>query len=194
MHIISFHVCTSFLTNCRLVHAYTLERPQAGEAINQTAVPLTILAPSRGTVEFLQDNDLDFRQIAADPLQAVLLAPTVASHYISGYYPASALPVNPVDTLCGEACGPVQFSLVGGEDGQEPRVQVSMANNASISVNVTRPNVAECPGVYVIHEVDGYLFNQVQNPLEAAAPALNVANALGGEFATYNLLGAGNSA
>ena len=41
----------------------------------------------------------------------------------------------------------------------------------------------------MIHEVSGYLYQNVTDPVAAAAPALDMAYALGGEWDTYNIAG-----
>jgi hypothetical protein len=171
-----------FFLLTRLVDTYTLGQNQEMETpLNSSYAPLTILATS-STVDFLRVNDINIRDLASNPLQTILFAPTLAGHFIRGYYPADALPLTPVPTLCGAVCGDVEFTP--GES-----VQVHRVNMPSSVVNITTPNVAQCPGYWVIHEVDGYLFTNVTDPVAAAAPALDLSYALGGEWDTYNVVG-----
>jgi len=171
-----------FFLLTRLVDTYTFGQNQPmGPPLNSSFAPLTILAPA-STVDFLRVNNIDVRELAVEPLQTILFAPTLASHFIRGYYPADALPLNPVPTLCGVECGDVQFTP--GES-----VTVSRVNMPDVTVNITEPNVAQCPGEWVIHEVDGYLFNNVTDPVAAAAPALDLSTALGGEWDTFLVAG-----
>lgn len=56
------------------------------------------------------------------------------------------------------------------------------------NVTITKPNAFVCPGQWVIHEVDGLLYTPVKDPLLAAAPALDLSYALGGQWDTYTVL------
>jgi hypothetical protein len=48
---------------------------------------------------------------------------------------------------------------------------VGLANDPGVSVNITKPNAADCPGRWVVHEVDGYLYSPVSDPLQVSCPA-----------------------
>lgn len=171
-----------FFLLTRLVDTYTLGQNQpVGPPLNNSYAPLTILAPA-STVDFLRQNNIDVRELATEPLQTILFAPTLAGHFIRGYYPADALPLDPVPTLCGAVCGDVQFTP--GES-----VTVHRVNMPDVTVNITEPNVAQCPGQWVIHEVGGYLYNNVTDPVAAAGPALDLSYALGGEWDTFLVAG-----
>jgi hypothetical protein len=75
----------------RLVNLYTLaDSSSPTPPLNASYAPLTILAPD--SVAFLRRSRLDPGSLAGDPLQAVLLAPTLGAHFVRGYFPASALP------------------------------------------------------------------------------------------------------
>jgi hypothetical protein len=172
----------AFFLLTRLVDTYTLGKNEAmGPPLNASYAPLTILAPS-STLDFLRVNNINVRELASNPLQTILFAPTLAGHFIRGYYPADALPTNPVPTLCGATCGDVQFT-----PGNP--VTVHRVNMPEAVVNITTPNIAQCPGQWVIHEVTGYLYNNVTDPVAAAAPALDLSYALGGEWDTYEVAG-----
>lgn len=172
----------AFFLLTRLVDTYTLGQNQPmGPPLNTSYAPLTILAPA-SAVDFLRVNNINIRDLASNPLQTILFAPTLAGHFIRGYYPADALPVDPVPTLCGAECGDVQFT-------QGESVTVHRVNMPDATINITVPNVAQCPGEWVIHEVGGYLFHNVTDPVAAAAPALDLSYALGGEWDTYNVAG-----
>lgn len=68
-------------------------------------------------------------------------------------------------------------------------VRVQLVSNATSNVTITTPNVIECPGQWVVHEVDGLLYTQVTDPLQAAAPALDLSYALNGEWNTFPIAG-----
>lgn len=198
-----------FFSLTRLVDSYTLSDEPPSPPLNQSYLPLTILAPSsKASIQFLFQNGLNLQYLAENPLQSVLLAPTLSSHFVKGYFPASALPskskcttcelqillfivnlhnylhhaAEPVETLCGSACGPVQFMPTNP-------VRVQLVSNATSNVTITTPNVIECPGQWVVHEVDGLLYTQVTDPLQAAAPALDLSYALNGEWNTFPIAG-----
>jgi hypothetical protein len=182
LDILTMNQFDAFFLLTRLVDTYTLGKNEAmGPPLNASYAPLTILAPS-STVDFLRANNINIRELASNPLQTILFAPTLAGHFIRGYYPADALPLNPVPTLCGNVCGDVQFTP--GET-----VQVHRVNNPTQTVNITTPNAAVCQGQWVIHEVSGYLYTNVTDPVAAAAPALDLSYALGGEWDQYQVAG-----
>ena len=80
-----------FFLLTRLIDSYTLQATEPSPPLNASYTPLTILAP-KSTIDFLQKNNINIRELAASPLQSILLAPTVASHFVRGYFPADALP------------------------------------------------------------------------------------------------------
>lgn len=81
----------AFFLLTRLIDSYTLNTTEPGTPLNASYAPLTILAPT-STVDFFRKNNINIRDLAASPLQSILLAPTVASHFVRGYFPADALP------------------------------------------------------------------------------------------------------
>ena len=81
----------AFFLLTRLIDSYTLQSPEPGTPLNASYAPLTILAPT-STVDFFRKNNINIRELAASPLRSILLAPTVSSHFIRGYFPADALP------------------------------------------------------------------------------------------------------
>ena len=68
-------------------------------------------------------------------------------------------------------------------------VRVQRVQNPSSVVNITKPNAALCPGEWVVHEVSGFLYANVTDPLAAAAPALDLSYALGGQWDTFAVTG-----
>ena len=70
----------------------------------------------------------------------------------------------------------------------EQPVRVSLERNASASTTITKLNAYDCPGQYVVHEVDAFLYTQVADPVQAAQPALNLEWALGGEWDSFPLV------
>lgn len=88
---------------------YTLDNTEPTSALNATYEPITILVPQDSTVDFLRAQNIDITSLAKSSLQSVLLAPTLTQHFVRGYWPANALPVQPVETLCGPSCAAVQF-------------------------------------------------------------------------------------
>ncbi len=66
---------------------------------------------------------------------------------------------------------------------------VELVSNHNANVTIVTPNVLDCPGQYVVHEVDGFLFTQVTDPLQAAAPALDLSYALNGVWNTFPIAG-----
>jgi hypothetical protein len=53
-------------------------------------------------------------------------------------------------------------------------VRVSLERNASASTTITKLNAFDCPGRYVVHEVDAFLYTQVADPVQAAQVGSNV--------------------
>lgn len=90
-----------FFSLTRLVDSYTLSDEPPSPPLNQSYLPLTILAPSsKASIQFLFQNGLNLQYLAENPLQSVLLAPTLSSHFVKGYFPASALPSKLKCTTC----------------------------------------------------------------------------------------------
>ena len=79
-----------------LVNQYThVNQPAsaAGVPLNQTYLPLTVLAPSTSnTTDFLFNNNMPIQNLAENRRQVELLAPSLASHFVSGYFPAGNYP------------------------------------------------------------------------------------------------------
>ena len=80
-----------FFILSRLINAYTLKNMEPSMPLNSSYAPLTILAPSN-VIQFLIQNNVNIKKLAASPLQTILFAPTVAGHFLRGYFPANALP------------------------------------------------------------------------------------------------------
>jgi hypothetical protein len=77
----------------RLVNLYTEQRTVLPTApLNASFGPVTVLAPREGARVLPGAAGLDLRGLAAHPLQAILLAPTLGAQFVLGYYPATALP------------------------------------------------------------------------------------------------------
>jgi len=83
-----------------------------------------------------------------------------------------------VQTLCGDTCGPLSFKF------SDP-VEVVVEGNPQANATITKLNAFDCPGQWVIHEVDSYLYVPVKDPTQAAGPALDLSYALGGQWDTY---------
>ena len=85
-----------FFMLTRLVNQYThVNQPAsaAGVPLNQTYLPLTVLAPSTSnTTDFLFNNNMPIQNLAENRRQVELLAPSLASHFVSGYFPAGNYP------------------------------------------------------------------------------------------------------
>ena len=63
----------------------------------------------------------------------------------------------PVDTLCGAPCGPATFT---------PSNPVRVSFPGGAAATITHPNVAECPGQWVVHEISNFFYTQVTDPLQ----------------------------
>lgn len=164
----------------RLINLYTQDDPVApGPALNLTAFggPVTVLAPT-ASAEFLLQNDINMQELVKQPLASILLAPSMANHFVLGYH-ENVIPPQP-QTACGSSCTPLSVQTINDQ---------STVSNTDFGVNVVKRNVANCPGQWVVHEVDSILFNPVESGINATQSALVLANGLGGLFDTFNLVG-----
>ena len=89
----------------------------------------------------------------------------------------------PVNTLCTDTCGQLAFVNKTSEI-------VELVRHPNVNVTITTPNVAVCPGKWVVHEVSSILYYENPNPANVTTPALNLAYALNGEWNTFPVTGA----
>jgi hypothetical protein len=55
----------------------------------------------------------------------------------------------------------------------EQPVRVSLERNASALTTITKLNAFDCPGRYVVHKADAFLYTQVADPVQAAQVGSN---------------------